>query len=351
MFLPADNSKHRSPVPRDTEIRESDWLILSSFWHPVAFAHDVGETPVAARLLDVDLVVYRTSAGISVARDVCPHRGTRLSRGRIIDDRLVCPMHGLFFDGAGQCRRVPSIADPNAHIPPSFRLQSVMTEIRYGIVWACLSGEPAWPLPRWDGIEDPSLEKLYFPTDVWRAAAPRHVENFNDLAHFPWVHVDSFGGDTDDAIAPYEVEHTPYGLTFWTPYTENFNRFPDGVEGNRRDVVYRYELTFPFTTLLKIEPKGSNYVQYFADTVCPLSAHESLIFQVCTDTTGAPDVAFWSNDQQTINREDRPLVEGQYPRDLPLDVRDEMHIPADRMSIEYRRALVGKFGLGAPAST
>ena len=350
MFLPTDSSKHRSPVPRNTEIAESDWLILSSFWHPVAFAHDVGETPVAARLLDVDLVVYRTSAGISVARDVCPHRGTRLSRGKIIDDRLVCPMHGLFFDGAGQCTRIPSIADPKAHIPPSLRLQSVKTELHYGIVWACLSGEPVWPLPRWDGIENPDLPKLYFPTDTWMASAPRHVENFNDLSHFPWVHINSFGGDPDDPVASYEVEQTPYGLTFWVPYTENFNRFPDGVEGSRRDVVYRYELTFPFTTLLMIEPKGSNYVQYFADVACPVSAHESLIFQLCTDTTGAPDAEFWSKDQQTINGEDRPLVEGQFPRDLPLDVRDEMHIPADRLSIEYRRALASKFGLGAPGA-
>ena len=43
MFLPTDSSKHRSPVPADTRIRESDWLILSSFWHPVAFARDVAD--------------------------------------------------------------------------------------------------------------------------------------------------------------------------------------------------------------------------------------------------------------------------------------------------------------------
>jgi vanillate O-demethylase monooxygenase subunit len=347
MFLPTDSSRHPTAVPAGTAIRPSDWLILASFWHPVAFAHDIGDQPVAARLLDVDLVLYRTSAGIAVARDVCPHRGSKLSRGRIVDDRLVCPMHGLFFDHDGQCRRVPSLPH-GAHLPPSLRLNSVLAEIRYGIVWACLGGAPRWPLPRWDGIENPAFEKLYFPPDRWHASAPRHVENFNDLAHFPWVHVDSFGGDTDAPVPPYAVEHTAYGLTFEVPYTENFNRFPDGVAGSRRDVVYRYELTFPFTTLLKIEPAGSNYVQYFADTVCPVSAHESLVFQVSTDTTGAPDAEFWNKDQQTINREDRPLVEGQYPKDLPLDVRQEMHIPADRMSIEYRRALASRFGLGAP---
>jgi len=350
MFLPTDSSKHKSPVPRDTEIRESDWLILSAFWHPVAFAHEVGDAPATARLLDVDLVIYRTSAGISVARDVCPHRGTRLSRGKIADDMLVCPMHGLHFDSAGQCRKIPSIGDPDAHIPPSFRLQSVRSEIKYGIVWACLSGEPLWQLPRWDGIENPELKKVYFAIDTWKTSAGRHVENFNDLAHFPWVHTGSFGGDTAAPVPSYQVESTDYGLTFHVPYTEGFNRFDDGVPGDTRDVTYRYELTFPFTTLLKIEPKGSGYVQYFADVASPLSAHETRIFQLFTDTTGNPNVAFWQRDQRTINGEDIPLVEGQYPTELPLDVRDEMHIPADRMSIEYRRALASKFGLGAPVS-
>jgi vanillate O-demethylase monooxygenase subunit len=52
-----------------------------------------------------------------------------------------------------------------------------------------------------------------------------------------------------------------------------------------------------------------------------------------------------------INDEDKPLVENQRPEDLPLGIMDEVHIPADRMSIAYRRALVHKFGLGAPLTS
>ena len=349
MFLPTDSSRHRSPVPAESSFRESDWLALAALWHPVAFAADVGAEPIAAKLLDVDLVVYRTPSGFSVARDVCPHRGARLSRGTVKGDMLVCSMHGLHFDGGGQCRRIPSIADPKAHIPPGFRLQTVLTEVKYGIVWACLGGAPAWPLPHWDGIERSNLRKVCFPVETWKTSAGRHVENFNDISHFPWVHVASFGGDTEAPAPSYEVEQTAYGLSFWVPYTEGFNRFDDGIEGDTRDVVYRYELTLPFATLLKIEPSGSNYVQYFADVASPVSAREARIFQLFTDTTGDPDEEFWRRDQRTINAEDIGLVEGQYPAELPLDLRAEMHIPADRMSIEYRRALVAKFGLGAPS--
>lgn len=347
MFQKADNSPAHLPLPRNATIPESDWRILAGFWHPVAFAHDVTDKPLHAKLLDLELVVYQTASGIAVARDLCPHRGARLSLGRVVNDRLVCPMHGLNFDHEGKCTRIPSVGDAGIVIPAKLCLQSYLTEVRYGIVWTCLNGQPAWPLPVWDGIANPGYKKLYMPNDTWLTSAPRHVENFNDIAHFPWVHTKSFGGEEDATCKPYKVDQTDYGLSFAVEYDESFNRFPDGVQGDRRRVRYTYELTFPFSTIIKVAPMESNFVHYFGDTVCPVSANESKIFQLCTDTTGDPDRGLWLKDGIIINSEDKPIVESQHPEDLPLDLRDEAHIPADRMSLEYRRTLVKKFGLGA----
>jgi len=92
-------------------------------------------------------------------------------------------------------------------------------------------------------------------------------------------------------------------------------------------------------------------VQGCADAGCPVSAHEPRIFQVATDTAGAPDRDFLITESLMINDEDKSLVENQHPEDLPLGIMDEVHIPADRMSVAYRRALVRKFGLGAPFSS
>ncbi len=351
MFLPIDQSKRTTDLPRNCTFAESDWRILARFWHPVAFAHDIGAKPVAARLLDVDLVIWRTGDDVSVARDLCPHRGTRLSAGRVDGDQLICPMHGLHFNAAGQCTRIPSNPDQEARVSPRLRLQSLRVEQRYGIVWTCLSDDPAWPLPDWPGIGDAGLRKVYVPSGTWAAAASRHVENFNDVAHFPWVHTETFGGSENDRIPPYEVRETDYGLTFDLPYLEGGNRFPDDAPGDARRVVYTYQLTFPFSSIILIQPNDSWYIQYFADTVCPVSAHETRIFQVATDTTGAPDETFLIKESLMINDEDKPLVENQHPEDLPLGIMDEVHIPADRMSVAYRRALVRKFGLGAPLSS
>lgn len=351
MFLPIDQSDRATDLPRNCTFSAQDWRILSQFWHPVAFVHEVQDKPLPARLLDVDLVIWKTHAGISVARDLCPHRGTRLSAGRVDADHLICPMHGLHFNAAGQCTKIPSNPDQSARVTPRLRLQTLLVEERYGIVWTCLADSPLWPLPDWPGIRDETLKKVFVPPNTWAAAASRHVENFNDVAHFPWVHSETFGGSEEDRIPPYEVTETDYGLTFNLGYDEGGNRFPDDVPGDSRHVVYTYELTYPFSTIIIIRPNDSWYVQYFADTVCPVSAHETRIFQIATDTTGAPDEDFLIRESLMINDEDKPLVENQHPEDLPLGIMDEVHIPADRMSVAYRRGLVQKFGLGAPLSS
>lgn len=349
MFQPTDHAQHASALPRGCTFAERDWHVLARFWHPVAFCHEVGAAPLAARLLDVDLVIWRSADGLRIARDLCPHRGTRLSAGRVDGGHLICPMHGLHFDGTGRCTRVPSAPDPSARVSPRLALQTVETAERYGLLWACLAGDPIWPLPDWPGIGDPKLRKVFMPPDTWAAAASRHVENFNDVAHFPWVHSGTFGGAEADPVPPYTVRDTAYGLTFDLDYREGGNRFPDDVPGDSRQVVYTYQLTFPFSTIIVIQPNDSWYVQYFADTVCPVSAHETRIFQIATDTTGAPDEDFLIRESKMINDEDKTLVENQRPEDLPLGIMDEVHIPADAMSVAYRRALVAKFGLGAAA--
>jgi vanillate O-demethylase monooxygenase subunit len=350
MFGPTDGHKHTTALPRRCSFQATDWHILASFWHPVMYAHEVSDKPCRARLLDVDLVVFRTAEGLAVARDLCPHRGTRLSQGRVDGSNLICPMHGLHFAADGRCTRIPAMGEPQ-RIPPKLRLQSCLVAERYGLVWACLNPEPIHPLPSWAGLEDMSVKKLFLPSDVWQAAAARHVENFNDLAHFPWVHTGSFGGDKDAPVPRHDVERTDFGLRFSVQYREGANRYQDGVAASERVVKYTYELTYPFATLLIMEPDQSTDRYFLADVVCPESAYVSRIFQVMSDTAGMPDPDHWLKDQSLINDEDRPMVEEQKPEDLPLDLAAEMHIPADRVSLEYRRGLVDRFGLGAPIAS
>jgi phenylpropionate dioxygenase-like ring-hydroxylating dioxygenase large terminal subunit len=348
MFLPVHTTKPpKSKLPRGCTFSELDWKILAAFWHPVALAADVAAGPVAARLLDVGLVLWRTSKGFHAAKDLCMHRGGQLSRGSVRDGLLVCPLHGFHYDGAGVCRKIPALAAGNP-IPSRMRLESYPCTERYGLVWVCFADTARAPLPEWADIESGSGTLAMVPPSVWHASAARHVENFNDLAHIPFVHQSTFGGDEDKTIAPYQVSIDGLTLQFQADYHEQA-RFIEKSETEQSPLLHRrylYHLTLPFTCYLRVVDvaRGTTYRVY--DVASPTSAMQSRIFQLLYDETGNNTPAKMIDFQTRINSEDLPQVEAQSPLELPLDLRDEIHIPADRMSIEYRRALA-KLGLGA----
>jgi len=75
--------------------------VLMNDWHVVAYAPDLkADKPMAVRLLEEDLVLWRVGDKIHAWRDLCVHRGTRLSLGKIQDETLICPYHGWTYNEA-----------------------------------------------------------------------------------------------------------------------------------------------------------------------------------------------------------------------------------------------------------
>ena len=68
---------------------------LRRFWHPVLWADELGDRPVAARLLDEPIVLVRLDGEVRAFKDLCVHRGTALSLGWVDDGHLVCAVPRL----------------------------------------------------------------------------------------------------------------------------------------------------------------------------------------------------------------------------------------------------------------
>ena len=349
MFLSAKAPAAKTRLPRQCSFEASDWDVLAAFWHPVATSAELTDRPLSARLLDARLVLWRTPDGVHAAKDLCMHRGGQLSLGTVRGELIVCPLHGFHYDGTGACQKIPALAS-STPIPKRLQLEIHLCTERYGLVWVCLTEVPRSPLPEWPELESAVGTSVVVPPGTWHASAARHVENFNDLAHIPFVHHGTFGGEEDRAIEPYEVCVEELSLRFLADYHEQV-RYAAAAGSERLPLRHRryfYHLTLPFISTLKIFDvvRGTTFRIY--DVASPVSAMQSRIFQVLVDETGQTTPEAMIDYQMRINAEDAPLVEAQSPMELPLHLRDEIHIPADRMSIEYRRALV-KIGLGAHA--
>jgi hypothetical protein len=72
----------------------------SGNWYVFAASDTIGSRPVSATIGGIELVAWRGENGrLSVGPASCPHLGADLSTGTVECGTLICPWHGLRFDG------------------------------------------------------------------------------------------------------------------------------------------------------------------------------------------------------------------------------------------------------------
>jgi phenylpropionate dioxygenase-like ring-hydroxylating dioxygenase large terminal subunit len=316
--------------------------VLLDDWHPVAASASLPSgASLPAMLLGRELVIWRTGDGaIHAADDRCPHRGTRLSIGRVEGEELVCAYHGWRFGAAGKCVRIPS--HPGLAAPESARLAVHHARERYGLVWAC-AGAPRGDVAPFPEYGDERLRKVVCGPYSVQTSGPRIVENFLDMAHFPFVHAGILGEEPRNEVRAYEVGPCDAGdgaegiratgCFFWQPQT---NSLADGG----CEVEYTYRVVRPLTAILtKVPDSGDGFQEAISLHVQPVGEESSLVWIVLALTNQVQDEQTLRDFQDRIFLQDQPILENQVPKRLPLVRRMEIPVQADRMSLAYREYL------------
>ncbi len=306
--------------------------ILLNDWHVVAYSQDIEEgKPVGVRLLDEELVLWRAGETLHAWRDLCLHRGTRLSLGRVENSSLICPYHGWTYNQEGRCIRFP--AHPNQKPPATACVKVYQVQEKYGWVWVSL-GNPSHdiaPFPQW---EDQAFHKVNCGPYSFHASGPRAIENFLDVTHFPFVHQGLLGDPAHPEVNDYEVETTAQGVTardisVWQPD-------PDGT-GRGARVTYTYKVLRPLTAYFVKSSTGPRFAMYF--TITPVAERSSIAWMYVAMDYGNLTDDQVRQFQDDIIKQDIPIVESQRPELLPLDLQAELHLRSDRTAIAYRKWL------------
>lgn len=310
-----------------------DKLLLDD-WHVVATTEQLTHTPVlGTRLLGEDIVVWQSPTGPRAWRDLCVHRGTRLSLGAVCDGRLACAYHGWQYDDSGRCVHIP--AHPEQTPPAKATVTTYHCREAYGFVWVSL-GSPVKDIPILEEWFDDSFRKV--PSGPYRvqASAPRVVENFLDVAHFPFVHGGYLGVRERPEISDYEAEITEEGVIARDVRVFQPNGYGDGKAA---EVAYTYKALRPLTAYLrKDSPTQTLSIILFvtAHDLVDSTAYMIMAENYMHDSPAADLVAF----QDTIFGQDAPILRSQRPELLPLDLQAELHLKSDRTAIAYRRWLI-----------
>ncbi|NBX61275.1 MAG: aromatic ring-hydroxylating dioxygenase subunit alpha [Betaproteobacteria bacterium] len=312
-------------------------------WHPVCDASLVQEVPLSVELLNHGLVLWRDQNGtVFGLHDRCPHRGARLSLGRVCQGQLQCAYHGWTFEGQGQCTQVPAL--PHFKPGPAQQAKAVAVQERMGLVWVCLDAANAeqaiWPVfaAEWNA----GMRKFNAgPYDV-ATSAPRIVENFLDMSHFSFVHDGWLGQAGFSEIPDIQLTDSEMGFKVsnaqvWQPNTSALS-----TEGGM--VSYTYEVNHPYSAVLTKIPDAQSGV--------PPGYEESIVLLIQPQTTDScrvwfrmavsdleADVEDVLAFQDKIFSQDKPVLESQKPRLLPLQTGAESNVASDKASVAYRRFL------------
>ncbi|WP_027816895.1 Rieske 2Fe-2S domain-containing protein [Paraburkholderia bannensis] len=302
-------------------------------WFPVARSADLA-TPQSATLLGERLVVWRTASGQAVVQDArCPHRGADFALGKVHGDSIACPYHGWQFAAeGGKCSHIPSLED-QCKIPPNAAIHTYPVIERFAHVWTVLE-TPATELYDPEHWRDLELD--------WLAATPLEsptgvavaIENFRDVAHFPFVHEVSMG-PSKQVVEALNVRRE--GLDVW------MERKLDAGEGdwaNDGDCLMQYHCGAPgFASITyHYERLGKRIVAGFPS---PVAYDEVRIFWGVANERGyrGADLEECLRIEEMVYLEDMPVAATIRPREIDWDARVVEHsVPADLFTLNYRRA-------------
>jgi phenylpropionate dioxygenase-like ring-hydroxylating dioxygenase large terminal subunit len=277
-------------------------------WYAVETATDLTATPVRTRLLGQEIELFRDASGAPVIREILDDGG----RGPALP---VQERYGCVFTTLGRPNR--------------------------GIVEIAEAAEP---------------DRRYVPCGwvTMRASGLRVVENFLDMAHFPFVHTDILGSEPHTEVPHYLSEIRRDVDEVWATNCTFFQPRIAATEDKGDFVHLTYRVPSPFVVMLyRVCPTAPDRLDAIALFIQPLEEDlcraQPVMYLVDSVSTHTALLRF----EQVIFLQDRIIVENQRPLLLPLEPRSETPTRADSSSIAYRRWLKEKgirFGTTAGAA-
>ena len=216
------------------------------------------------------------------------------------------------------------------------------TRERYGYLWTTL-GSPATdvlPIPEADETD----RRIVVCGAIFvKTSGLRIVENFLDMAHFPFVHTDILGAEPHTEVLHYTTEIRRDVDEVWATNCQFFQ--PQAAVSATGGIMtqYMYRVANPFATILyKTCPNAANrwdVICLFVQPLDPDRCRAHPVMFLIDDLSSLTDLVHF---QQLIFLQDRIILENQRPALLPLEPRTEIPTRADASSIAYRRWLKEK---------
>jgi len=168
-------------------------------------------------------------------------------------------------------------------------------------------------------------------------SAPRAVDNFIDMGHLPFVHAGELGEQPHTEIADYDVDVVDGEI--WAHRCRIYQPRPAAASDRGDLVEYDFRVPHPMCALLYKTTPGQQRLDVlglFAHPVREVHVRVHLFNCVVDDTSTVAEIRGF---QQSVLAQDKPILENQRPKRLPLSPLAETPVRSDKTGIAYRRYL------------
>jgi len=167
-------------------------------------------------ILNRHLALYRKRNNeLALIDDVCPHRGARLSSGRVKNDCLECPYHGWLYNEYGKLEHVPSI-DKGKRVPSRADITNFKVKEGSFMTWMYPTAEADDDIGH---LPSPPECTELLDKDRWDTVEGQTIVNGNwiewimnglDISHINFVH--EFADEDNGVVKDMHVYTTPTGV-------------------------------------------------------------------------------------------------------------------------------------------
>lgn len=229
--------------------------------------------------------------------------------------------------------------------------RSLPVREKFGVLWTTL-GTPNKEI--FDIAESEEKDRRFVPCG-WvkmHTSGLRVVENFLDMAHFPFVHADILGSEPHTEVLGYKSEIRHDVDEVWATNCKFFQPQMTSTRPEGEFAQLTYRVPSPFVVMLyRAVPDMDGVEDAIALFIHPVEEDEVRAIPVMYLTDQEASHTQLLRFEQVIFLQDRIIVENQRPLLLPLEARAEIPTRADSSSVAYRRWLKQKgltFGTTTP---
>jgi phenylpropionate dioxygenase-like ring-hydroxylating dioxygenase large terminal subunit len=346
-------------------------MLLRNAWYIAAWADEIGAEPLARRICNDPVVLFRDGTGKAAAlADRCCHRSAPLHQGSVVEAGIQCGYHGLVFDASGRCIAIPG----QRLIPEDARVRSYPAVEKDQLVWIWM-GDTALADPArivdFPYHNDPARWPNKHDVYPIKGNYMLMVDNLMDLTHLGYLHAKTIGGNPAAHVdAEMKTTRTPTGLKF-TRWLKNSVPPPSYVKAagftGRVDRCQQFEFVAPSSVL---QWTGASDAGAATDDPQRDFRFQFRLFHGLTPETETSCFYFWSaangyrqNEPEATEQlyreiaptflEDKTMVEAQQARldefgeqglvDIASDAsRMHMRRTVERLIAEEQRALAAE---------